>query len=248
MLSEQTYDRIKSMIYNGRLKPGQRLVERDLSRRFTVSRVPLRESLIRLESEGLVRKVANAAQFVEDFSEEDLLEIYSMRLMLEPLAARLAALRSTPALIRRLHKLCDRMTGSTTAGEWAKLDAADYQFHRAIVEASQHRRLIRAYECSHIQVTGRQADYHHLKKLPADTTAREHLRIIEAIAMADGEKAGRLTYQHVLKAMQALEGCLGIRIDQLLQFVHGRTAATTEKDIPKEARFRSHRACSQAVP
>ena len=227
MLSEQTYDRIKNMIYNGRLRPGQRLVERDLSRQFTISRIPLRESLIRLESEGLVRKVANAAQFVEDFSQEDLLEIYSMRLILEPLAARLAALRSTRALIRRLHKLCERMTNSTAAGEWAKLDAADYKFHRAIVDASRHRRLIRAYECSHIQITGRQADYHQLKNLPADTTAREHLRIIEAIEMADGEKAWQLTYQHVWNAMQTLNGCLGIRADQLRELAQGRPAAST---------------------
>ena len=50
MLSETTYGKIKNMIYAGRLKPGQRLVERDLSRIFAVSRVPLRECLIRLES------------------------------------------------------------------------------------------------------------------------------------------------------------------------------------------------------
>src|SRR6185295_18710199 len=154
-----------------------------------VSRVPLRECLIRLESEGLVRKVAHTAKFVEDFSAKDVLEIYSMRLIIEPLAARLAALKRPPALMPRLRQLCERMTRSTEASDWAKLDAADYQFHRAIVEASQHRRLVRAYASSHVQVTGRRADYVHLKNLPADTTAREHLQIIEAIERADGKAA-----------------------------------------------------------
>src|SRR5437868_12853636 len=84
MLSEKTYDKVKNMIYTGRLKPGQRLIERDLSRSFSVSRVPLRECLIRLESEGLVRKIFNTAKFVEDFSPRDVLEIYSMRLIIEP--------------------------------------------------------------------------------------------------------------------------------------------------------------------
>src|SRR6185436_5207292 len=107
MLSEKTYGKLKSMIYTGRLKPGQRLVERDLSRSFSVSRVPLRECLIRLESEGLVRKVAKTAKFVEDFSAKDVLEIYSMRLLIEPLAARLAAQKRTPALIRQLRKFCE---------------------------------------------------------------------------------------------------------------------------------------------
>ncbi len=215
MLSEKTYGKIKSMIYNGQLKPGQRLVERDLSQSFSVSRVPLRECLIRLESEGLVRKVFNTAKFVEDFSAKDVLEIYSMRLILEPPAARLAALKSTPALIRRLRKLCERMTCSTQASDWAKLDASDYQFHRAIVEASKHRRLIRAYDGSHVQVTGRRSDYVHLKQLPADSTAREHLQIIEAIESADGKAAEKATYQHVRKAMKTIEGYLEIRVEEL---------------------------------
>ncbi len=210
MLSSQTYDKLKNMIYDGRLKPGQRLVERDLSRSFSVSRIPLRECLVRLESEGLIRKVAHAAQYVEDFSEGDLLEIYSMRLVLEPMAARLAAIRKTVGLIGNLRDLCSRMTLCTKAGDWANLDAVDYQFHHAIVEASQHRRLIRAYEPSHIQITGRRADYHHLRRLPANATAKEHLRIIEALDSGDSAKAAQRTYQHVLKAMQALESWLGL--------------------------------------
>lgn len=215
MLSEKTYDKIKTMIYNGRLKPGQRLIERHLSRSFSVSRVPLRECLIRLESEGLVRKVANTAQFVEDFSAKDVLEIYSMRLLIEPMAARLAAHKATPTLIRQLRKLCERMTRSTEASDWAKLDAADYQFHNAIVAASKHRRLVHAYNCSHVQVTGRRADYVHLKHLPADTTAREHLEIIESIERADGSAAEQATYQHVHKAMRMIEGYLQIRVEEL---------------------------------
>jgi len=215
MLSETTYGKIKSMIYAGRLKPGQRLVERDLSRIFAVSRVPLREGLIRLESEGLVRKVAHTAKFVEDFSAKDVLEIYSMRLLIEPLAARIAAYKSTPALIRQLHKLCERMTRSTEASDWAKLDAADYQFHRTIVEASKHLLLIRAYDCSHVQVTGRRSDYAHLKQLPADATAREHLQIIAALEKAYGKAAERATYQHVRKATKVLAGYLRIPVEEL---------------------------------
>src|ERR1044071_2934301 len=93
MLGDKAYKRLKSMIYDGRLQPGQRLVERDLSRTLAVSRIPLREGLIRLESEGLVRSVPNSATYVEDFSVTDVLEMYSMRLVLEPLAARLATSR-----------------------------------------------------------------------------------------------------------------------------------------------------------
>ena len=63
---------LKTMILSGELRSGERLVERELARRLKVSRIPLRESLIRLESEGLVRSVANTATYVEDFSLDDL--------------------------------------------------------------------------------------------------------------------------------------------------------------------------------
>src|ERR1035441_178942 len=91
MASNKTYTKLKNMIYCGRLRPGQRLLEVDLSRSLSISRIPLRECLVRLESEGLVRRVPNSATFVENFSRVDVLEMYSMRMALEPLAACLAA-------------------------------------------------------------------------------------------------------------------------------------------------------------
>src|SRR5438874_5375740 len=150
MLPDRTYTKLKNMIYCGRLRPGQRLVEVDLSRALSISRIPLRECLVRLESEGLVRRVPNRATFVEEFSPVDVLEMYSMRLVLEPLAARLAALQVNSALVRRLYQLCDQMTRDTNAKNWAELDRTDYQFHHTIVRACKHQRLFRSYENSHI--------------------------------------------------------------------------------------------------
>lgn len=215
MLSDKAYTRLKSMIYEGRLAPGQRLVERDLSRTLAVSRIPLREGLARLESEGLVRSVPNSATYVEDFSPEDVLEMYSMRRLLEPLAARLATLRCPSALIPSLRRLCDQMTIDTKDQDWAKLDRTDYQFHRAIVEASRHTRLMRAYDLCHIQITGMRAGYAHLKESPPDTTAAEHKLIVDCIGRGDARGAEKATYQHVSRALAMLEKNLGFRLDQL---------------------------------
>lgn len=215
MLSDKAYRRLKSMIYEGRLVPGQRLVERDLSRTLAVSRIPLREGLVRLESEGLVRCVPNSATYVEDFSPEDVLEMYSMRRLLEPLAARLATLRCPAALVPSLRRLCEQMTQDTKARDWAKLDRTDYQFHRAIVEASSHSLLVRAYDHCHIQITGVRAGYAHLKKLPANTTAAEHKLIVDCIARGDARGAEKATFKHVSRALACLEKSLGFRLDEL---------------------------------
>src|SRR4051812_23841987 len=88
--SNDIYAQLKTLILAGQLQSGERLVERELARRFKISRIPLRESLIRLEGEGLVRSVANTATYVEDFSPQDTVEIYTLRLVLEPLGTRLA--------------------------------------------------------------------------------------------------------------------------------------------------------------
>lgn len=215
MLSDKAYQRLKSMIYEGRLQPGQRLVERDLSRTLAVSRIPLREGLVRLESEGLVRSVPNSATYVEDFSPADVLEMYSMRRLLEPLAARLATLRCPPALVPSLRRFCDQMTLDTKARDWAKLDRTDYQFHRAIVEASAHTLLIRAYDHCHIQITGVRAGYAYLKEMAPNATAAEHQLIVDCIGRGDARGAEKATTAHVSRALGCLQRHLGLRLEQL---------------------------------
>lgn len=215
MLSDKAYKRLKSMIYDGRLRPGQRLVERDLSRTLSLSRIPLREGLVRLESEGLVRSVPNSATYVEDFSPRDLLEMYSMRLVLEPLASRLAASRRPRGLIPTLNRLCERMTLNTKESDWARLDQTDYEFHRSIVGSSNHTLLVRAYDNCHIQITGVRASSAHLKEIPPDATAAEHQLIVKCLGEGDAVGAEKATYDHVHRALCRVEKHLGIRLEEV---------------------------------
>ena len=214
MLADKAYKALKNKITRGHLQPGQRLVERDLSRELSVSRIPLRESLVRLECEGLVRSVPNSATYVEDFSATDVLEMYSMRLLLEPFAARLAAKQDRVALAKRLRAICDQMTAHSKRGDWAGLDEADYEFHHAIVVASEHSSLIRAYETSHIQVTGIRRSYSLLKDLPPQTTAAEHQSIVQYIKAGDAGRAESASYDHVNQSMCCLEEHLHLRVEK----------------------------------
>ena len=196
------YSQLKTLILSGQLQSGERLVERELARRFKISRIPLRESLIRLEGEGLVRSVANTATYVEDFSPQDTVEIYSLRLVLEPLSTRLAALRTTAELVRSLQRICDRMTQLSQRGDWKRLDQADYEFHHAVVVASQHRRLIRAYDLCQIQILGREGVIEKLTNRAPDFTAKEHGRILECIEHGDAAEAEKVSRTHVDRALQ----------------------------------------------
>ena len=173
-----------------------------------------------------MRSVPNSATYVEDFSAVDVLEMYSMRLLLEPLAARLAARQDRFALVRKLRALCDQMTACTKRGDWAGLDEADYAFHHAVVEASKHSRLMRAYETSHIQVTGIRRSYTILKDLPPQTTAAGHHLIVQYIKEGDADRAERASYDHVNQAMSCLEQHLHIWVEKA-----GRPVFRSKQDI-----------------
>ena len=210
-----TYEKLRTMIYRRQLQPGDRLVERDLAAQLGISRIPLRESLARLESEGLVRSIPNSATYVEAFAPADVLEIYSLRLVLEPMATRLATIRSGPKLVKQLQRLCDQMTTYQAKKNLAKLDDFDYRFHLAIVRASGHRRLIRAYETCHIQIMATHAEDEMRLELPPDSTAAEHARIVENIAANRPAAAERAAQEHVRNVMRLKEDLMGVRFEDL---------------------------------
>jgi DNA-binding GntR family transcriptional regulator len=215
MKNDRTYHRLKESIYRGRLRPGHRIVERDLARRMGVSRIPLRESLVRLETEGLVRSVPYSATFVEDLSPVDVLEIYSMRLLLEPLATRLAAAKGEPALVEKLKRLCEQMTHDTTAANAARLDRTDYRFHHAIVAGSGHKRLIRAYDGAHIRIIGPRTNFADVLRQPPDSTAREHMKIVQYIERRDPDRAEKCAREAVQTGLRCVEQAIGMTLDQI---------------------------------
>lgn len=198
------YVRLKDMIYQGQLTAGKRLVERELAEMLMISRIPLREALIRLQSEGLVRSERNTGAYVVDFSPQDLAEIYSIRRVLEPFASRLATERKDKReLLQELRDICARMTElSSCERDWDRLDECDFEFHWTIVQASQHSRLIRAYEMSQIRILGRRDEYRYLARVDPAATARIHLDLVEIIASGVGTKAEKATFDHVDRSMQ----------------------------------------------
>jgi len=177
-----------------------RLAQMQLTRRLGTGRVPLHQSLAWLESIGTPRGDSGGAAPL-DVGTEDALEIYWLRLLLDPFAAQLAAERRSPRLVKRLRTLLGQMTESTRRADFLKLNQTDLSFHLAIARGSGHKRLLRAYESCHIQVLGTAAGRARLLTLPADTTALKHDAIASAIEQGRGEEAQQAAYRHVQEAM-----------------------------------------------
>lgn len=108
---------LREAILDGRLRPGQRLLQDRLAEMLGVSRTPIREALQRLEREGLVRSVGRQGMVVAQLAAQDIEEIYDVREVLEGLAARLAASRISQAQLNTLRKSLERMAGHAEKGD-----------------------------------------------------------------------------------------------------------------------------------
>lgn len=201
------------MIYRGQLGSGQRLVERDLAERLGVSRIPLREGMVRLENEGLIRSVPNSSNYVATFGPRELIEIYSMRLWLEPPATRLATIRKEPRLLRTLESWCRRMEAAIDVDDYSRVDECDYQFHYAIVSGAGHSRLLRAYQMAHIRITSFYSDHVTQKATLPGRMVRQHERILKAIERGDPDRAEKAAHDHVAETLHMFEKKLGVSLE-----------------------------------
>lgn len=197
-LREAAYAAIREAIVTGALRPGQRLVEVDLAQRLGISRAPVREALRLLESEGLVVAEPHRGAHVARFSRKDLWEIYTLRAAVEGLAVRLVATRPPVEVLRRLEDLVEQMKEAAACGERETLTDLDLEFHRTICQATEHRRLLEAWEGMSAQVrmfvtiTSRY-------RLPPEQLVRYHEEVLEAIRRRDAHGAEALLTKHILE-------------------------------------------------
>jgi DNA-binding GntR family transcriptional regulator len=136
------YAALKHEILANRLQQGQPLAEVELARRLGASRTPLREALLRLEADGLVRIEPRRGAFVHQLTVADFLEINELRSVLEPYAARLATLRIDAHTIQALQTRLAAIPPShpDEAGS-RRLEELDADVHRALATASGNKRM-----------------------------------------------------------------------------------------------------------
>ena len=138
--------RLRYAIISRQLKPGEHLRELPLANRFGVSRVPVREALIRLEHEGLVRGEPRRGAFVVGMTLADIRELYEVRAILEVRGARLAAEGAAPENLANLRRITQDFRVEAERGDSESLAGVDIAFHREVMTAAHHRRLLATWE------------------------------------------------------------------------------------------------------
>lgn len=130
---------LRGAIMRGELRAGDPLSQVELARQLGVSRGPLREALRILQREGFVQQESQHRARVAEFSDEDLDELYAMRISLEALAIEIAVPRMSEEHLQRIDQLLQEMDDTARTGDVEKWRCPHEQFHRALVHPSGPR-------------------------------------------------------------------------------------------------------------
>ena len=204
-LSAPAYERLRSMILDGRLLPGARIEEEAFCRAFGISRTPLREALHRLDHDGLATIWPRRGAFVIDFTKVQVIELLELRVALEGLAARLAAERADAGSIGRMRDMVNPVTlRQLSVSDPRRLADLDREFHELVYEATGNGQLI--------AMSRRINDQVHLVRLTTTLlrdrrtrSTRELTKIAAAIAGRRPADAEALAREHVAHALDAVK-------------------------------------------
>ena len=206
-LADEVVDRLREAIWSNHLEAGGQLREGELAAQLGVSRGPIREALKQLEWESLVLKEANKSAVVARFSRKDLEEVYSLRLALEKLAVTQAIYNASDKRLEQMQFVIDQTAAMAESGIDEQTAAKlDIQFHKILLEASEHRRLYNAWTTLrsqiHIVLLSRNvanADFR-------EQAVNSHQLILDTIRNRDESRALAVIEAHLVASYDRVSG------------------------------------------
>jgi DNA-binding GntR family transcriptional regulator len=211
---------LRRAIVDRRYKPGERLVESRLAEELGVSRIPIREAIRALATEGLVEVADRRGASVARMSATEARETIELRALLEGQNARLAARRRDAQVQKRITAVLDKGASAVAAGRFDQLTALNQQFHKELTLAGQNAVLA--------ELLTRLRDRTEMLFAPTDpaqqdTAWAEHAAILRAIIDGDEQAAATLAAEHVTRAGE--DFLAGIAVEEAAPPVRGRSAA-----------------------
>lgn len=197
-LTQGVADRLRQEILQGVHPPGAPLAEPVLAAAMGVSRAPVREALLELERHGLVEFDDRGRKRVCQLTAEDLEDIYTLRLALEPAAAAHAARELSEDFAQRLE---DNIEATAIAKELAEISRLDVEFHDLMMQASGRQRLINVWQSFRplleLWLETLHRKHEQLKGSVRTTTVTSHRELLDALKSGDSQFARRIMRQHI---------------------------------------------------
>jgi DNA-binding GntR family transcriptional regulator len=197
-LVELSVRRLRDEILSGTLIPGERLIEEQLTRRFGISRAPVREALRLLGQQGLVEHLPRRGVRVAQLSGRDVDELFTLRDVLERHAVLTALPLSDGRSLSLLGQALETMRRAASTGDLGTENAAHRRFHIELVALAGHRQLMLVYEPVILKLQLYMATNirREAEERTPDEGVRRHQRLFEAVATGDPETALRELAAH----------------------------------------------------
>jgi DNA-binding GntR family transcriptional regulator len=213
-LTEQAYQSVKRQLLNGSFPEGSKLTEEYLSGALGISKSPVREALMRLESEGLINIEARRGAYVRKFSAREVHDLYEVRALLEVHAVSTA--RITPELLEQMAASIERTRNNLEEGDKLRHIEEDIHFHGLIAASTGNTEFRRILDnIQQKSLLCRMATFY----LSATTAPASHQKIYTAMRNGDIELAKRDMHDHILFVRDTLLRSLEPDLD-----LHGNEA------------------------
>ncbi len=183
---------MRDEIISGLQPSGSKLVERDLTAELGVSRVPIRDALRALVTEGLVTPRPRTWAVVRTFTPDDVEDLHEIRTAFEVLSFRLAAQRHSPEGLARLRADLDRQLAAARAGDAVEARRAAADFHESVTALAGNALLSEIEHLLHSRMRWLLGQHDDLMGV-----AREHEALYAAIAARDVARVEALAAEHV---------------------------------------------------
>ncbi|HEX3592903.1 MAG TPA: GntR family transcriptional regulator [Pseudonocardiaceae bacterium] len=203
---QQAYAEIRTLIIDGTLVPGAKVVVRLLAERLQLSPTPIKSALAALERDGFLTAIPHRGYYVPEVSVQDMREIYELREVLDGIAARNAAALADASefVAGTLQPLLEEQRKRADAGDAVGYSDVDMAFHRAIWHASGNSRLATVTDNLGGQLRFGSGSSSRLPgRIPE--ALREHASIMAALAKGDAVRAERESKAHVRRSAAAFE-------------------------------------------
>lgn len=201
--ADEAYAYAKERILDGRLEGGELISEGDVAKATGLSRTPVREAFLRLETEGLLRLFPKRGALVVPVSPAEVENVMETRFLVETFALE-RAIESGADLGASLDAAIERQRRAVGRDDHQEFVAADHEFHRTIVAAAGNAILLDLHDSLRDRQTrmGVAAILRDAGRV--DAILREHTEIRAAITSADRERAGGLMRRHLEGTLEAL--------------------------------------------
>lgn len=202
-LAVEVTDRIRNMIMEGELKPGEKIPERLLTERFGVSRTPVREAVKVLAAEGLVLLLQNRGAIVSRLTVAELDEVFPVLAALEGVAGELACANATDEEVAAIRRLNERMHSAFAESDRPAYFEINQKIHAAILAAARNPTLSNQHQL----VARRASRARYQANLTVERwqqALREHDAIMAALEARDAATLGRLMKEHMEHKLTSL--------------------------------------------